>query len=412
MNKFYDAEISKNETFLERKTFLSSAFFCEQHSFTSPTHTLLPLCIRFTRYASLRSRVRRKQANVIYFVDNSPARPSQASSKVSVAKALRKFIRCLSIPCKTPVSSFITNVFLLPLDLRSKPNHNHVTVERPRNINFIHIPAHFFVSVKYCKSKYHDFFYYLNCDGNRKMKHSPHTLPLRSFLPKEFVTANNGKYNENDSVVNPRPKTHLSSCWDRLIFRVTSKGERASMMKLFTEMISFVISVTGSFKDEIDKHPSRWALGRRWWRCELWRCLLKLLLREDCWMTFDCSTASTRFNDVTWLSGQSSKASYDCLTLRISNEERLSPSMSLTLKFQPGQFMQTALTRILNKSISSASSFKCLNWSSPAFQSPGHTERNEKNVLSDSLFNLFPCFSYKSFILRFPFSSESCSDSD
>lgn len=69
--------------------------------------------------------------------------------------------------------------------------------------------------------------------------------------------------------------------------------------------------------------------------------------------------------------------------------------------------MQTALTRIGNKSMSSFSVI-LLNVSIDR-RSSLHSLRsvlNEKNVLSDSLLNLFPCFSYKSFDLRFPFSSE------
>lgn len=58
-----------------------------------------------------------------------------------------------------------------------------------------------------------------------------------------------------------------------------------------------------------------------------------------------------------------------------------------------------ALTRIRNKSISLASSFKMSQLIVALLLLHFHPRslENEKNVLSDSLFNLFPCFSYKTF---------------
>lgn len=145
--------------FLSGKLLLSSHFICEQqfhisNSYSSPRFSCSPglrmVCIRFTRY--MLPYVFRVRGNVIYFLDNFKPRTTWAASPVLIL--LPKILKCfhkisqIGGPSITKIAS-MTDLFLTFLTSISND---------PHNINFIHIPTHFFVSVKYCKSKYHDFF--------------------------------------------------------------------------------------------------------------------------------------------------------------------------------------------------------------------------------------------------------------
>lgn len=189
------------------------------------------VCIRFTRYicAFLRFPGAKKVRKRNLF-------PRQFQTKAGVGESS-------SVSSISSIRSTCQTLFLshrVTLNGRSYLQFVSVTFERPRQYKFLFTFPHFFVSVKY-----HDFFIIWTVMENVR-RNIFHTH-FRSFLPKEFIiTKDTAKNNENDWVVNPRPKKHLSSCRDRLILLVTREWEW--MMNPFhSEMISFMILETGFF---------------------------------------------------------------------------------------------------------------------------------------------------------------------